>query len=252
MLTLDFRRALKRPHFSFIIPLFAGIIVALIFFTRVVALPQLLMDHPEQIYGLFFGLIAGSCVILIRNTHDLKVHDLGMIVAGILPGLLIFNLGTQSMPDTGPYIFASGFLAISAMMLPGISGSFILLILGKYSYIFNAIGYFKLSVLIPLAIGMLTGLITFSRLLSWVLHHYYRNTTLIITGILISSLWVIWPFQDRVYINIDVKQKLVSATPVFPTEFGPEFLISLGLMVAGIVIVLVLEKIASKRSIRSD
>jgi putative membrane protein len=244
---LDFRNGLQRPHFRFLIPLFTGIIIALLFFTRVVPLPELLTDYPEQIYGLFFGLIAGSCVILIRNTTDLKIKDYLVIVAGIIPGFLIFNLGIQSMPDSAPYIFISGFLAISAMMLPGISGSFILLILGKYSYIFNAIGYFRISVLIPLIIGMLTGLVTFSRLLSWVLHRHYRNTTLVITGLLIASLWVIWPFQDRVYINVDTQQKLLSATPVLPTEFGTVLITSTSLMAAGVLAVLLLDYMAGKR-----
>ena len=247
ILKLDFKQALQRPHFPFLVPLFTGILAALIFFTRIIPLPKLLTDYPEQVYGLFFGLIAGSCVILIRNTSDLKIRDFVMIITGIIPGLLIFNMGTQSMPDTSPYIFISGFLAISAMMLPGISGSFILLILGKYSYIFNAIGYFRVSVLLPLIAGMLIGLITFSRLLSWLLHHYYRNTTMIITGILIASLWVIWPFQERIYIEINMQQKLVSASPVLPSDFGSVFLISSGLMVTGMLIVLVLDNLASKR-----
>ena len=245
---LQLSTVINRPHFKFLIPLFSGIIFALLFFTRVIPLPELLYRYPDQVYGLFFGLIAGSCVVLLRNTDKIKFRELFLIMSGILPGLVIFNLGTLSTPDSSLYVFISGCLAISAMLLPGISGSFILLILGKYSYIFNAIGYFKISILTPFCLGMLTGLVVFSRLLSWVLHRYYRATTLIITGILIASLWVIWPFQDRVYDTVASKHKLISSNPVLPGEYNSMFLITVILVLLGLTIVLVIDGLVRKKA----
>jgi putative membrane protein len=246
VLKLDVKSALGRPHFGFLIPLLSGIVFALLFFTRVIPLPELLLSYPEHVYGLFFGLIVGSCVVLIANTKKLTPIDMMQITAGIITGFLIFNLGPFSTPDTSLYIFLSGCLAISAMLLPGISGSFILLILNKYAFIFNAIGYFKFSVIIPFAVGMLTGLAIFSRLLSWVLHHYYRQTTLVITGFLIASLWLIWPYQDRAYETIGEKTKLISSTPYVPSDINTAFLSSLGLAVLGMCTVLIINSMARK------
>lgn len=247
ILKLEFVQIISRPHFKFLIPLFSGIIFALIFFTRVVPLPLLLLQYPEQVYGLFFGLILGSCFVLIRDVQHLTVKEIVVILCGVIPGLILFNLGTISMPDTAVYVFLSGCLAISAMLLPGISGSFILLILNKYTFIFNAIGYFNMSVIVPFAAGMATGLIIFSRILSWLMHRYLRNTTLVIIGILISSLWVIWPFQERVYESINDKQKLISSMPVLPDDVNSGLFISVGMMILGLVLVILIDWIGKKK-----
>ncbi len=241
LITFNLKAVVSRPHFRFLIPLFSGIIFALLFFTRIVPLPELLYRYPDQVYGLFFGLIGGSSVLLLRNTQNLGIRDFPVIFAGLVPALVIFNLGTITMPDTALYIFLTGCIAISAMLLPGISGSFILLLLNKYAYIFSAIGYFRLSVIVPFAAGMLTGMVIFSRLLSWVMFHYYRQTTLVISGILIASLWLLWPFQLREYVEIDNKLKLVSSSPVFPNEFGASFIISAILILAGFIIIMLMD-----------
>ena len=244
---LDVSTVINRPNFNFILPLATGILLALVFFTRVIPLPNLLQVYPEQVYGLFFGLIAGSSFILIGKIKKLKIIDLVFVMTGVLPGFLLFNIGPISLPDTSIYVFLSGCVAISAMLLPGISGSFILLILNKYTYIFNAIGYFNISVLLPFAAGMLTGLVIFSRILSWVLHRFYRNTTLIITGTLISSLWLIWPFQDRAYETIGTKIKLVSSTPIIPYEINSALFLTILLFFIGTSVVIIIHTISRKK-----
>ncbi len=147
ILRLDFKTAVSKPHFAFLIPLGTGLVCALLFFTRIVHLPVLLLDYPEQIYGLFFGLIVGSIIVLVSDMKNLKIRDYLMLLTGVIIGLIVFNLVPTQTPETSWFVFISGALAICAMILPGISGSFILLILNKYAYIFNAIGYFKFSIL---------------------------------------------------------------------------------------------------------
>ncbi|NNE36698.1 MAG: DUF368 domain-containing protein [Gammaproteobacteria bacterium] len=247
LLSFNLKEAVTRPHFIFLIPLFFGIMIALLFFTRIVPLPVLLTQYPEQVYGLFFGLIAGSCIIMIKGMSDMIMKDFIIIILGVIPGLIIFNLGTITLPDTAFYVFISGCIAISAMLLPGISGSFILLILNKYAFIFNAIGYFNFSVILPFAAGMLTGLVVFSRILSWLLHQYLRNTTLVIIGILVSSFWVIWPYQDRVFETINDKQRLVSSTPVLPGEINAGVFISISLVICGIVLVMFIDWLGKRK-----
>ena len=243
LLRLDFREALARPHFGFIVPLFLGIVAALLFFTRVVQLPQLLLDYPEQIYGLFFGLIGGSILVLLRDLAGVARREITALIAGAVCGYLVFNMVPVQTPDAGWFIFIAGTLSICAMMLPGISGSFVLLILNKYAYIFSAIGYLKLSVLLPFAGGALAGLVFFSRLLSYILERYYRATVVFITGLLLASLMVIWPFQERIYETVGGNPILVDTHPVFPPELSQPVLISLSLCITGIIVVLVLSQL---------
>ena len=250
LLRLNIREALARPHFGFIVPLIIGIIAALLFFTRVVPLPQLLLDYPEQVYGLFFGLIGGSILVLLRETDAMTGRDYITLALGAAGGYIIFNLVPVQTPDAGWFIFVAGALATCAMMLPGISGSFVLLILNKYAHVFNAIGYFNLSVLLPFAGGVLAGLVFFSRLLSWILERWYRATVVFITGLLLASLTVIWPFQERIYETAGGDQLLVETHPVFPSGPSLPVLLSFAFIIAGIIIVLFINNLHKPRGER--
>ena len=246
LLRLDLRTGATRPHFGFLIPLGLGIVAALLFFTRVVPLPRLILAYPEEIYGLFFGLIAGSIAVLLRELQGLRFTELLWLLAGLASGLFVFNLVPAQTPDASWFIFLAGALAICAMILPGVSGSFVLLILNKYAYVFDAIGYFKLSVLIPFAAGAGAGLICFSRLLSSLLRRRYRPTMLCITGILLASLWVIWPFQRRA--GTDSHEGLLRANPVLPAELSQTVLLSGALMLLGASFVLTINRFKQARS----
>ena len=248
LVKLDRGIVLERPHWGFIIPLLVGVICALFFFTRVISLPELIETKPELVYGLFFGLIAGSILVLVMQTAPFTVRSILFLLAGIWTGLVIFNLVPAETPDTGWFIFIAGALAISAMLLPGISGSFILLILKKYSYIFNAIGYLDFSILIPFILGVLTGLVAFSRLLSYLLARYYRSTLLLITGLLVASLWVIWPFQQRVYETIGDRDYLIHTTPVLPSADTENIVMAFVLMATGVIFVVFIDFHAKKRN----
>ena len=201
-------------------------------------MPQLLIDYPQEIYGLFFGLIAGSIVVLFIEFKPIARAEVVICVVGVLSGLVILNLVPVHTPEDSWFIFFSGALSICAMLLPGISGSFILLILNKYAYIFNAIGYFNIAVLTPFALGALTGLVVFSRFLSFLLQRYYRPTMYFIIGILAGSLSVIWPFQGRVYEIVGGHAGLIATNPVFPPGLSQSVLISLSLTIVGFVAIL--------------
>lgn len=248
ILRFDLKAIFGRPHFMFIIPLSIGIFLALMFFTRVISLPGLIVEYPEQVYGFFFGLILGSIYILVDGMPNLKVRQSAMVVPGLVIGLVIFNLVPTQTPETAWFVFLSGALAICAMILPGISGSFILLILNKYAFIFDAIGYFRFSVIIPFGLGALTGLLLFSRVLSYLLHRFYPHTILFITGLLMASLYVIWPFQERVYEVVRGKSRLVSSTPIWPGDATESVIYSMALLVVGVLIVITLTRISQKRN----
>lgn len=243
----DFKDAISRPHFGFIIPLFIGIITALMFFTRVIPLPKLILSDPELIYGLFFGLILGSIIVLLKHIGKIELKDIIQIVIGITVGLLIVTMTPKATPDASWFIFFCGCIAITAMILPGISGSFILLILGKYAHILDGISHFKLDILLPFALGAAAGLIFFSRFLSWLLEHFHKITLLIINGILIGSLWVIWPFQDREYVVVREKKRLIDSTPILPESFDTTVMYSILLIAVGFCLVMLISYLGDRK-----
>ena len=246
----DFRRALAHCDFAFLCVLGAGIFGALLFFTRIVSLPGLLHSHPELVYGLFFGLIFGSIVVLIRRLPPWRATDAIWIAVGATAGLGVFNQVPVSTPDSAWFIFLCGVVAICAMILPGISGSFILLIMRKYAYVFDAIGHFKLSVIIPFGLGAGLGLMAFARVLVWMLNRFERPTMLLINGILVASLWVIWPFQARQFEVIRGKTRLIQSDPIWPigsSSSSTEVLPALGLAVTGFVLVLLIDALAARQ-----
>lgn len=245
LLSLNVKGALGRPHFGFLLPLGAGAGCALLFFTRVVPLPALIQTRPEIIYGLFFGLILGSVILLCRHlgAHVLQRHAL-FLPAGLLLGAFVVTLAPASTPDHGWFIFLCGAIAISAMILPGLSGSFILLMMKKYAYIFNALGHFDLSVIIPFVLGIVSGLALFSRFLSWLLGRFYQQTILSITGLLIASLYAVWPFQQRVYETVREKARLISSTPHWPDHYDAQFLYAMIMLLLGLGLVILLDRLA--------
>jgi len=248
VVTLQVKPAIQYPHFGFLIPLALGLFSALVFFTRVIPIPQLLHTHPEPIYGLFFGLIIGSVITLLPQLERFDRISSFFVTLGIALGWTVVNLVPTSTPDTPVFIFFSGMLAISAMLLPGISGSFILLMLRKYETIFSGIGRFDLWIIAPFALGALAGLIVFSRFLSWLLSHYHRETLATIIGILIGSLWVIWPFQIRKYEVIREKERLISSTPYFPDSLSQPVSFAILMAIIGTVAVLVINYLATKKT----
>ena len=134
------------------------------------------------------------------------------------------------------------------MILPGISGSFLLLLMHKYSTLITAIGGLNLSILIPFALGCIAGLVSFSRVLGWLLAHFYQRTLLVIKGILIASLWVIWPFQERVYELLAGKERLVSSLPQWPVRFDETVIGSVGLMAIGLLAVLTIHALSRRKA----
>jgi putative membrane protein len=239
-LTFRFREALARPHWSFLLPLVAGIFTALMIFTRVFPLPYYIEHYPALVYALFFGMIVGSIFILLADIRHPKVKDFLFMVLGIVIGYQVVTLVPVSTPDHPAFLFLCGAIAICAMILPGISGSFLLLILGKYSYVLSAVGRLDIITLLPFAAGCVVGLALFARFLSWLLHRHRRAMIMTIIGFLIGTLWIIWPFQHREFVETDGHRNQISATPYWPAEWSENEWLSMGLLAAGLLAVVAL------------
>ena len=236
-LKFDLPTAFKRPHFNFIFPLLVGLFLAVWFFTHIISLPTLLHEYPEHVYGLFFGLIIASIYVLMQELQGFNAIDAITLALGTVFGLIIVNLVPVETPNATWFIFLSGAIAICAMILPGVSGSFLLLLLKKYSVIITAIGDFNLGVIVPFLLGCIVGLASFSRFLTWLLSRFYQRTLLVIKGILIASLWLLWPFQERLYETFAGKQKLLSTTAYLPEVIDNKVLEVAGLILVGACLV---------------
>ncbi|MGM0458778.1 MAG: DUF368 domain-containing protein [Bacteroidota bacterium] len=206
VLKLKFGRVVEYFHWKFLFLLFSGIIGAVFFFTKIVPLQIYMFTHPEIVYGLFFGLIVGSIVLLLVeiSPENRRWANIFPLVAGALFGFWIVTLVPTDTPESFWFVMLSGSIAICAMILPGISGSYLLLILRKYEYILTQVGNLGtvdtisgLVNLVPFFLGAAVGIILFSRVLSWLLNHYHATTLLVLIGFLVGSLYVIWPWQDR-------------------------------------------------------
>lgn len=204
--SLKFKEALSIFHWKFLFLLFTGMFSAVMFFTKVVPLQIYMFTHPEIVYGLFFGLIVGSIFLLVVEIAPEKRGWKNMLplIAGALFGFWIVTLVPTDTPTTAWFVMLSGAISICAMILPGISGSYLLLILRQYDHILTQVGNLgtaetvsSIINLAPFFAGALIGIILFSRVLSWLLKNYHATTLLVLIGFLIGSLYVIWPYQDR-------------------------------------------------------
>ena len=206
--TLKWKTAFQELHLKFLIFLFLGIFTALGFFTKVVPLQVYMFTHPEIVFGLFFGLILGSIYILYKTLNEISWQEILMSILGVAIGLWIVTLVPADTPEHPAFVFLSGMIAICAMILPGISGSYLLLIMRKYDYLLSNIGKIGgvetmdgIIGLLPFMLGAVVGLAAFSRFLSWLLGKYHSQTISVLIGFLIGSLFVIWPYQNRDFVE---------------------------------------------------
>jgi putative membrane protein len=192
----------KHINGSFLLSLAVGILASVILLAGL--MQMLLSDFPIQTWAFFFGLIVASSIFILRGISGWKVREGLMVVLGIILGTVICTLSPTETPDGLWFIFLSGALAICAMVLPGISGSFILLILGKYQFIMGTISDFfagvnftqNLMILSVFAVGAAVGILGFSRFLHWLLARWQKETMIVLAGFIIGSLVKIWPWSN--------------------------------------------------------
>lgn len=181
-------------HGSFLLSLFIGVGVSV--FSLAKLMEFALANHPVQTWAFFFGLVAVSSIYLILGIKQLRVKDLLVLAIGVSLGLAICKMSPAQTTDDLWFIAVCGALAICTMILPGISGSFILVILGKYDFVMGAIGDLDWPVLIVFGLGCLLGIVFFSKFLHWLLSRYERRTLLVLIGFTIGSLVKVWPWND--------------------------------------------------------
>ncbi len=191
----------EKVNGRFLVVLLSGILVSLISLARLIH--GLLQDHPIQLWSFFFGLIVISAFVVGRDIRKWSAMVIICFMIGCIVAFLITKVVPAETPDSMPVIFLSGAIAICAMILPGVSGSFILVVLGKYTFILNALKEFDLGVLLVFASGCLLGLVTFTRLIGWLFKKYRDITIAILAGFMIGSLNKVWPWKQTIATFID-------------------------------------------------
>jgi putative membrane protein len=189
------RERLAEIRWGFIIPLFAGVAFAVLTLAHVIEI--LLEDHPVEIGAVFFGLVAASVWVALGYFKRPDVRLLPIIIVSAVATFLLLGLRTGDISDPGLLVvFGSGALAICAMILPGVSGSFILLMIGMYEYMLDALNERDLAVAGVFILGAIIGLALFSSALDWLLHHFHDIVLAALIGLMVGSLRVLWPWPE--------------------------------------------------------
>ena len=222
-----------------------GILLAI--FTLAQFLEAALINYPALLWSFFFGLVLASIITVTKRVKKWSATTIVAVVVGTIIAYLIVGLVPAETPNAAWFLFLSGFIAICAMILPGISGSFILVLMGKYQYILSAVNNRDFVTLILVAAGAGIGLLTFAQVLSWLFKRYHDVTVALLIGLMIGSLRKIWPWKETLETIVDRHGELIPVVQVnvLPEAFTGQVMLALGLAIVGFVLVFILDYWAS-------
>lgn len=239
---------------NFLLSLLLGI--GFSFVTLAKLIKYLLAEQPILIWSFFFGLIVASAFVIARKITEWKIRTIIALILGMSIAYLVTVVTPVETPTAYWFLFFSGALAICAMILPGISGAFILLLLGKYEYILHAVSTFKLDVVAVVGSGAIIGLLSFSNLLSWLLKKYHNMTIGLLSGFMIGSLNKVWPWKQTISTFIDrhgVEKPLLQEN-ILPGTYesilgqNSQLLFAVLLAIAGFLLIYVMEKFSPEEN----
>lgn len=251
ILSFDFKAALCELHIRFILSLFLGIAIAIISLARL--MNYLLAHHAVLTWSLFFGLIAASIWVVGKQVEKWTPGTGVSFLAGAAGAYVVVSLMPATTPETLWFIFLSGMLAICAMILPGLSGAFILLILGKYEFIISTLeNPFIAQNMVIIAVfvsGCAIGLAGFARFLKLLLSKYHSLTLAFLAGLMLGSMRKIWPWKETLETAmIHGKLRVLRESNVWPQTFDANLIFAVCLILAGFFAVLALERLSRIRN----
>lgn len=234
----------KKANGNFLLALLVGIIVSFVSFMRLAK--YLLENHPILIWAFFFGLIVASIFFVGKQISKWNIVNILVLILGAFLAYYISGLPSMNDNDNTLFLFFAGALAICAMILPGISGAFILVILGAYKSLSDALHDFDIKKIAVFAVGAVVGLLTFSRVLKWLFRKYRNLTLALLTGFIIGSLNKVWPWKKVLTYRTDSKGMEVPLLEesISPLNFegDPQILLAIVLMFLGFFTIFTLER----------
>ena len=235
---------------NFLIVLFAGFATSFLSLSKVIT--YLLETHPIQLWSFFFGLIIISALMMLREVRQWNVGVFIAIIIGTVVAYFITAAVPTETPDDPWFLFIVGAVAICAMILPGISGSFIVLLFGKYEYMMTALNERKIVDILIFAAGCAVGILSFARVISWLFKKYHDLTIGVLSGFMIGALNKVWPWKETIETFVDrhgVVKPLYEVN-VLPNEYltkagmEPHFIEAIGYAAGGFLIVLFIDRLS--------
>ena len=244
----DFKGFATHTHLSFLIPIGIGVILSILSLARL--LDYLFEHHAVWVWSFFFGLILASVYFVGKRIQTIRLSTILLFVAGTAIAACIAFMEPAPENSSIPYLLLCGAIAMCSMILPGLSGSYVLLLMGNYQLVMiDAINQFQLEILLPIGIGAAGGLLLFARLLAWVFRRFHDQTLAVMTGFIFGSLTVLWPWKTEIiqaFQNGDaLKEKVIGYSYELPALTG-ETLIALAIMATGIVAIILIENLAGR------
>ncbi len=255
LLTGDIKGALAMVHIRFLFFLFIGIGTAIISLARL--MNYLINNHPVYTWSLFFGLIVASILMVGKKVRPWNTSATLSFIAGSAVAWLVVGLIPVSTPEELWFLFLAGFIAICAMLLPGLSGAFILLILGKYEFLTatlkNPFLPANMIIIFVYCAGTAAGILCFSRFLKWLLDRWHNATLAFLTGLMAGSLRKIWPWKETLEsIIIRGEPHVLKEQNILPPDFSSAFMLAVLLAVIGVILVLALDRMSGSKRDAND
>ncbi len=237
---------------SFLMPVMLGLVAAVLSLAKL--FEYLFIHYPVFIWAYFFGLVLASVYYVGKTVENWKISTYISFIIGTLIAVAITILHPAAENDNPWYLFLNGVIAIVSMILPGLSGSFVLILLGNYQLVaIDAINHFDLKIIIPFAVGAVVGLIAFSHVLSWLFKRYKNETIALLTGFILGSLSVLWPWKKPVYMLQDGqivekhgKKIIAYYEQIAPSQIDSTFFMAVTLMILGILSIVYIEKASAE------
>ena len=259
-----FKIAWQQINGSFLLALLSGIAISILTFSKIIT--HLLATEPIMVWSFFFGLVIASIFFVGKQIDKFSIGSISFFLLGTALSYYITIAEPVASPDSYPYLFLSGFIAIIAMILPGISGAFILLLMGSYAVVIGTINHFREGILSlnfqvifqavlklgTFAIGAILGLKLFSKVLHWMFDNHRNSTLALLTGFMLGSLNKVWPWKEVISTRIDshgVEVPFMEKS-ILPTAFNGDnqLLVAILLMIAGFLTIFIVEKVGAKFS----
>ena len=242
-----FKAFWKQLNGNFLLALFSGIFISL--FSLATLVSWLLENQAILLWSFFFGLVAASIFFVGKAIEKWSVSTVIMLLIGAAIAYFITTLPPNENVNSLPYLFLSGAIAVCAMILPGISGAFILVLLGSYKTILEAVHERDLKIVVTVGLGAIFGLLSFARLLKWMFKNYKNATLAILTGFILGSLPKIWPWKKVLETKtFGEKIIVINEKNISPITFegDNQLIFAILLAIVGFSLIFILEKVASK------
>ncbi len=253
LLGFKIKQFIDYTDLKFLFALITGILIAVISLARI--FDYLFQNFPVYIWAYFFGLVLASVYFVGKTVQKWKLSVIGTFVLGTGAAVIISLLNPLVENESFIYLIFCGVAAICSMILPGLSGSFILFIMGNYKLVMiDAINNLDYNILLPVVIGAIGGLIAFSHILSWVFKKYRDETISLLTGFILGSLSILWPWQNKVFLLDELGQIILKKGEpivtkyerILPPSYDSEFWFALFFILLGVLSIWTIELLAKK------